>query len=474
MCAISIAKSHASAVYVSVGGAGQEKLTSGAMATLLLFVALSFLTFSSASAADVHSIDSYGAVANDSSVEAAVKNSRAITNALRNATGGSAVLVPQYSKYYVFASSVNGLEAVELRIEGELLAHDNLTAWPNDGKNYQNMLEFVNCKYILVTGSNTGVIRGQGYKWWVEFLFNFITSTRPTLLEMDNCTNVVIEKLELYNGPRFHIHLANMTDLVVRDIYIWVNVTAQQELSEKKKRRNRAVSDWKVPMFPFNTDGIDPSGRNILIQNITVENYDDVVAVKPGKLLTDGCSENITVENSRVVLGVGMSIGSVPPNDDINCVRNVWFRNIEFEHPFKAIYVKTNSGNSGFGIIDNINYQNITIHSPILWPIYIGPQQQKEPDGGGDGIWPPPQPLVNITNILLQNVTSDGGWLNAGVLRCAASNPCTGITFNEVKVSGWASAFYVCENMRGKVVESSPDPGCFDGENTPTVFHDVL
>ena len=154
-------------------------------------------------------------------------------------------------------------------------------------------------------------------------------------------------------------------------------------------------------MFPLNTDGIDPSGRNILIQNITCENYDDVVAVKPGKLLTDGCTQNVTVDNAKVILGVGMSIGSVPPSTDINCIRDVWFRNVEFINPLKAIYVKTNSGKDGFGIIDNINYQNITIHAPILWPIYIGPQQQKEPDGGGDGIWPPPQPLFTYLVSLL-------------------------------------------------------------------------
>ena len=84
---------------------------------------------------------------------------------------------------------------------------------------------------------------------------------------------------------------------------------------------------------------------------------------KPGKLLTDGCTQNVTVDNAKVILGVGMSIGSVPPNTDINCFRDVWFRNVEFINPLKAIYVKTNSGKDGFGIIDNINYQNITIHS---------------------------------------------------------------------------------------------------------------
>ena len=428
--------------------------------TLLL---VSTLVVTSVSGIQVESIDSYGAVANDSSVDAAVKNSHAIADALQKAPKGSAVLVPRYSRYYTFSSVVNQIQdAVELWIEGELIAHSNITAWPHDDNAYQHILYIENCNGFVLTGKSTGVIRGQGYKWWVYTVFNFIHYSRPNMVEMLNCTNVLIESITVYNSPQFHFNLRNMTNLIVRDIYIWVNVTSQEDLLQSKGKQSLKSSPWKIPMFPLNTDGIDPSGRNILIQNITVENYDDVVAVKPGRLLTDGCTQNVTVENARVFRGVGMSIGSVPPNSDINCIKDVWFRNVEFTNPIKAIYVKTNSGKDGFGIIDNINYHNMTIRSPILWPVYIGPQQQKEPDGGGDGIWPPPQPLVNITNILLQNVTSHSGWLNAGVLRCAESNPCRGITLDNVHVSGWASTFYTCENVVGTVTNSTPVPSCME------------
>ena len=36
-----------------------------------------------------------------------------------------------------------------------------------------------------------------------------------------------------------------------------------------------------IPTFPLNTDGIDPSGVDVLIEDINVQNFDDVVAVKP-------------------------------------------------------------------------------------------------------------------------------------------------------------------------------------------------
>ena len=433
--------------------------------SIVILVALAFqlLSLEVATGITVVSIDSYGAIANDSSVGAAVSNSHAIAEALQKAAPGEAVLVPRYSHYYTFSSVVSDIaDGIQLWIEGELIAVSNITAWPYDGNDYLNILQIENCKDFVLTGHYLGAIRGQGYKWWVNTVFNFIDKTRPNMVEMTNCTNVVVESLRVYNSPRYHFHLSNMTDLIVRDIYIWVDVTAQRDLLEKAKvkRSTSGSGAWNLPMFPLNTDGIDPSGRNILIKNITCQNFDDVVAVKPGKLLTDGCTQNVTVDGAKVIFGVGMSIGSVPPNSDINCIRDVWIRNVEFTNPLKAIYVKTNSGKDGFGIIDNINYQNISIHDPILWPIYIGPQQQKEPDGGGDGIWPPPQPLVNVTNILLQNVTSDNGWLNAGVLRCAESNPCRGITLDNVHVSGWASDFYVCENTQGTVTNSTPVPSC--------------
>ena len=40
----------------------------------------------------------------------------------------------------------------------------------------------------------------------------------------------------------------------------------------------------------------------------------------------------------------------------------------------KAIYVKTNPG-QGTGEIKDISYENIKIHFPVWWNIYIGPQQ---------------------------------------------------------------------------------------------------
>jgi hypothetical protein len=47
------------------------------------------------------------------------------------------------------------------------------------------------------------------------------------------------------------------------------------------------------------------------------------------------------VENITIRLGAGVTIGIVPPNDNINCIRNVVFRNVDVQRLFKGLHIKT-------------------------------------------------------------------------------------------------------------------------------------
>lgn len=132
------------------------------------------------------------------------------------------------------------------------------------------------------------------------------------------------------NSPQFHLKLDDIADFTIRNIDIRVDVFKQRELLTKANKYFFDAFGNFIPTFPLNTDGIDPSGKNVLIENVYIENYDDAVAVKPskGNNMYSNCSENIMVRNSVVKFGVGMTIGSVPPNTNFNCVRNVTFDNI--------------------------------------------------------------------------------------------------------------------------------------------------
>jgi hypothetical protein len=174
-----------------------------------------------------------------------------------------------------------------------------------------------------------------------------------------------------------------------------------------------------------------------------------------------------------VKFSVGLTIGSVPPHANVNCVRNVTFDSITMDLPFKMVYIKSNPGTVGRGIIDQITYSNIQAHSPLWYPIWIGPQQQKQPGNGSDTgcsfLYPlvsnntcATQPLVTMSNIALYNVTASGGLTLPGVFLCDPTNPCTGVVMDSVSNEGtWlVSPNYACHNVQGSQVNNNPPLNC--------------
>ena len=107
-----------------------------------------------------------------------------------------------------------------------------------------------------------------------------------------------------------------------------------------------------------------------------VTNWDDAIVAKPSNkgLAISKCTEDIYVQDIETKFGIGMTIGSVPPNEDHACIQNVQFKNVKMNYPIKGIYVKSNPGNHGDGLIKNISYEGISMQNAIWWPIYIGPQ----------------------------------------------------------------------------------------------------
>jgi len=167
-----------------------------------------------------------------------------------------------------------------------------------------------------------------------------------------------------------------------------------------------------------------------------------------------------------------MSIGSGPPDPLVNCVRGVLFDNITFHHPLKGIYIKTNPGDTGAGIIDNITYSNLQIFDSLWYPIWIGPQQEKQPFQTGQGcnfFYPIDKscrtdPLVPITNIHVYNVTAINGVFLPGVILCNETRPCTGFEFINVTNTGpfEVQSSYVCVNANGTAKDCNPAPPCFE------------
>ena len=124
----------------------------------------------------------------------------------------------------------------------------------------------------------------------------------------------------------------------------WLFCTVSTTLQSRLLLRKDWLLDQLVKLLPawalqpedLNTDGIDPQGRDFHIHDCSINNDDDSIAVKP--LSRSGtfsdCTRNLLIENMTLT-GFGASIGSIPPHADVNCVRNVTFRNISVRPQFR-------------------------------------------------------------------------------------------------------------------------------------------
>ena len=131
-----------------------------------------------------------------------------------------------------------------------------------------------------ITIRGGGKIDGRGYIWWLNTWLvtkKYMPSgtRRPNLIAINFCQKITVHDLVLKNSPSFHIRASQLIDSTFFNLDIKVNTTAQLDIF----KRNYLTG--VIPLFPLNTDGIDPNGRNIHIYNITCQNYDDVVVPKP-------------------------------------------------------------------------------------------------------------------------------------------------------------------------------------------------
>lgn len=451
----------------------------------------------------VIAITDYGASADNYS--AYLSNKEAIERAFADAEAGDTVLVPADSTFYVLGGmEITGLQNVSFAIEGTIRAVPHFAAWPRETTSSydgdynspcKDFLTFSACVGLTITSKWThgtrmtgdergGLVDGQGKRWWNEFTIGgeLNHSHRPKLITVKESENVLVENLFLLNSPSFNLLLGDVLHAEVRGVTVFVDKarSGEEDKSSSSSSSLRAkqivrgilgedenTSSLRLTLQPsdLNTDGIDPSGRDVWVHDTVIINDDDSIAVKPcnTKCTYSDCSEDMLFEN-LVLSGFGASIGSVPPNDAHNCVRNVTFRNISMPRTGKGIYVKSNPtclpDGSKTAEITNILFEDFVITRPLWWPIWIGPQQQQEPGSAlGNkcsleyplpGTTCPTQGCVTFTNITLRNVSIVDPTLSPGVILGNASIPMDGIVFDSVVVKNpgtlpyWET--YQCKN----------------------------
>jgi polygalacturonase len=201
----------------------------------------------------------------------------------------------------------------------------------------------------LIDGRGDLDLVGQSVTWWD--LANTAKSggsqNNPRLIQSNNVNNFTVYDLSLTNSPNFHLVFNGGTGFTVWGLRI------------------------KTPANARNTDGIDPSGTDVTINNSYIQDGDDGVAIKASSF----ASQNMTIENSHFYGTHGISIGS-----ETNAgVSNILFKNDTLSGKDSSGITSTSdngmrikSYSSVGGLVSTVTYEGICM-TGIKAPLDIDP-----------------------------------------------------------------------------------------------------
>ena len=183
--------------------------------------------------------------------------------------------------------------------------------------------------------SGTGTIDGNGGSgWWAAFTADRGMPHRPYLIKLSNCTTVYAHELTLTNSPMFHFVPSACNNVTIDGLQIV------------------ALGD------PPNTDAIDPSGQNILVQNCTIDVGDDDIVMKPQYAF---CC-NVHIRDNTIRGGHGISIGG-QTNSGLD---GMLVERCTMTGSDNGLRMKADPSEGG--LVQNVTYRDITMTN-VKYPI---------------------------------------------------------------------------------------------------------
>jgi polygalacturonase len=204
------------------------------------------------------------------------------------------------------------------------------------------------------------LIQGEGDKWRTDNAFLPALSEagvptgqrvfglghylRPCMIQLIDCTNVLLEGYQVNNAPFWQHHPVHCRNLVLRHVH--------------------------ANSMGANSDGFDPEACDtVLVEGCTFNTGDDCIAIKAGKNNDTqyGPTQNIVIQDCVMNSGHGgVTLGS----EMAGGIQNVFAQNIECRNTFwatrplyTAIRLKTNMNRGGY--LRNFYVRNVTIPNGV-------------------------------------------------------------------------------------------------------------
>jgi polygalacturonase len=324
----------------------------------------------------------------------------------------------------------------------------------------------------------------NGTPWYAAPQTDIPTSNgpaRPWLIEFYQCSNVTVNGITLVDSPMWNMVLRYSNNITVSNYHV-------QNYSD-------AAATILAPTIGPNTDGMDVVGSyNVAISNINEQVGDDDVAIKSGLPLwvqsgvqgaagsdpneINGAgsytptmaSHDITITNSTITGGHGISIGSEASNG----VYNVHIQNINASGSglSEVLRIKTGRTRGSYNPgIHDINVQNMVANGasqPILVYDYY-PASTPPAETSSSSTWDAPQAIQantpNVYNLTISGLTATNA-TSAAIISGVPEACILNVVLNNVKITTNTSGVTTA-------VPNAQNAGMFQLRNVTGTFTNV-
>jgi polygalacturonase len=251
---------------------------------------------------------------------------------------------------------------------------------------------------------------------------NATSTSNNKMVELEGLNNVEVNNVTIENAPNEHL-------VTEADSNVTIN--------------NVTIQDSKVQA---NTDGIDFSGTNILIENSSIADGDDDIVAKPDTTVVNGITAytaNVIIQNINITAGHGISIGG-QTNAGLNgmYVNNVTETGSD-EVIENGIHLKAGDGTTtatqNGGLVQNVTFNNITmtdVDDAIVINSFYNNGSDNFPSTSDYPVSPTDATEPLWKNITLENITVNSATGSAAEIYGLDSSPLNtdGLNFENIDV----------------------------------------
>ena len=294
--------------------------------------------------------------------------------------------------------------------------------YPADSSRYASLLSATGVSDLRIGGP--GRIDGQGEAWWRAYRANELSLRRPQMILLEDCQRVELFGFTSINPPNTHVALRLCREVTIRDVTL------------------------EAPDDSPNTDGLNLSGKNYLIEDCRVSTGDDniVILTHSARGWASPVCENFVIRDCTLGFGHGLSIGSYTGGG----IRGLLAERIVFNATTSGIRLKADRDRGG--LVENLVYRDITMRD-VKNPVFISSHYPKEPKAPG---LDESQPITTRTphwkNILIENLRAEGSQ-NSIVLWGLPERPLENVTIRKATIASERGAkYYYAGNLIAKEV----------------------